>query len=99
MFINRNKVLVASLAVGLRKLCKDPTLSEALEIGISNVRLTDIPDEVFSAKRLQSLRILQESRLKLVSPRIKELSELRELTLSQNSLEVLPTEMRTLIPT
>jgi|GEM_PF-3491488 len=92
VYLNRNHVLVASRADGLRQLCRDSHLGLATEIEISNVRLSDIPDEVFSARQLRALRIT-ESRLKSVSHRINELSDLQELDLSQNSLDTLPSEL------
>ena len=84
VYLNRNQVLVASQADGLRKLCNDPDLSSATEIEISNVRLSGIPGELFAATRLKTLTIT-ETNLKLISPRSKGLQRYENL-----SFQVIP---------
>jgi Leucine-rich repeat (LRR) protein len=93
MFYHRNGVSVASGIQGLRKLCNSPELLPlTTAIELSNVRLENMPDEIFSAVHLESLTII-ETTLRSISPRIALNSGLQELVVRSNRLVTLPPEV------
>jgi len=61
-------------------------------LDLSNLGLEEIPEEVFSMKKLQELR-LENNKLKILPSRIGELTSLSRIVLSQNCLTSLPPEI------
>uniref|UniRef100_A0A061RCG5 Leucine rich repeat protein n=1 Tax=Tetraselmis sp. GSL018 TaxID=582737 RepID=A0A061RCG5_9CHLO len=62
------------------------------KLDLSELDLTDIPDEVFSLENLQELS-LAGNRLQSLPPRIGELKSLQRLQLSGNQLDRLPAQI------
>ncbi|MBM4070810.1 MAG: leucine-rich repeat domain-containing protein [Planctomycetes bacterium] len=94
MFFHHKGLSVADHSSGLRELCRQADLLVASTKGIelSNVRISELPDQLFAAVNLTSLMIT-ETLIKTLPPAIGRLSRLRELTLTNNKLESLPQEI------
>lgn len=65
-------------------------------LNISYLGLTDLPDDIYTLKKLKKL-FAQGNRLTTISPQIEKLKELRYLALEHNKLTTLPKEIGKLL--
>lgn len=84
-------IFLLASACGLKKTL-DARQQQAGTINLSRQGLEEIPEEVFERKDLKILR-LYGNKIRNISPRIAELTELEELYIGRNQLKELPPEI------
>ncbi|MEM7538220.1 MAG: COR domain-containing protein [Chloroflexota bacterium] len=80
------QVIINNEAIQRIRQCRD---EQQRSLSLSELGLTDIPDEVFKLNHLEQL-YLSSNRLSTLSDSISQLHNLRELSLSSNQLSTLP---------